>query len=95
MSKPTYGKSDGGARVTTDVINVRVTKAKMELTLDCDKCCERCGLSGDTRLTWSHIVSIKWAKENGHAEYCWDKKNMELLCESWTAEKRLEFYHTK
>ena len=99
MSKPTCSTSDA-LRVTTSVIDRRVSKAKKELTLDCDNCCERCG--GGGRLTWSHIVSVKWAKESGHAEYCWDKDNMELLCpdhhdevESWTAEKRLEFYHNR
>ena len=99
MSKPTYSKSDG-MRVTTAVIDKRVSKAKRELTLYCDNCCERMSTEcSKPRLTWSHIVSIKWAKESGHAEYCWDKDNMELLCEkhheeieSRTAEQRLEYY---
>lgn len=100
MSKPSYSKSDG-MRVTTAVIDKRVSKAKRELTLEANGCCERCG-TNQGRLTWSHIVSIKWAKENGHAEYCWDKDNMELLCEkhhleieSRTAEQRLEFYKSR
>lgn len=101
MSKPSYSKSDG-LRVTTSVIDRRVTKAKKELTLDCDNCCERKKDCDGPRLTWSHIVSIKYAKENGMAELCWDKNNMELLCEkhhneveSLTAEERLKFFHSK
>jgi len=99
-NKPSYGKSDG-TRVETAVIDRRVRKAKQELTLDHDFCCERCN-SNQGRLSWSHIVSIKWAKENGHAEYCWDKVNMELLCEddhleieSRTAEQRLDYYNSR
>lgn len=97
MSKPTYKKSDG-MRVTTAVIDKRTSKAKRELTLDHDGCCERCG-TNQGRLCWSHIVSVKYAKENSMSEACWDKVNMELLCEtdhleieSRTAEERLEYY---
>ena len=104
MSKNTYGKSGGGARVTTSKINYRVTKAKNELTLDCDNCCERMSpeCSKPLRLSWSHIVSIKYAKESGMAELCWDKDNLELLCEkhhleieALTAEERLEYYNSR
>jgi predicted nucleic acid-binding Zn finger protein len=98
MSKPTYSKSNG-VRVTTAVIDQRTSKAKREIVLNSNNCCERCG-SNEGRLTCSHIVSVKWAKENGHAEYCWDVRNIELLCEkhhlaveSWTAKERLEFYN--
>jgi 5-methylcytosine-specific restriction endonuclease McrA len=98
MSKPSYSKSDG-TRVVTAVIDKRVSKAKRELTLEADGCCERCNTNQD-RLCWSHIVSIKYAKESGMAELCWDKDNMELLCtkchlevESWTAKERIDFYN--
>jgi len=98
--KPTYSKTDG-TRVETSVIDRRVRETKKMLTLAADGCCERCN-TNQGRLCWSHIVSIKWAKENGHAEYCWDKMNMELLCEkhhleieSRTAEKRLEYYNSR
>lgn len=97
MTKPTYSKSNG-TRVTTAVIDRRTSQAKRELSMNADGCCERCG-TNQGRLTYSHIVSVKWAKENGHAEYCWDPNNLELLCEehhlnveSWTAEQRLDFY---
>ena len=97
-SKNTFGKSNGGERVTTAVIETRIRKAKMAIRDECNYCCERCG-SNQGQLSMSHIVSVKWAKETGHSEYCWDKDNIELLCEehhleieSRTAEKRLEYY---
>lgn len=98
MSKNTYGKSNGEGRVTTEVINRRMSKTKDKIKQRFTKCCERCD-SNQGRLTMSHIVSVKWAKENGHAQYCWDEDNIELLCndchleiESRTAEERLEYY---
>lgn len=66
--------------------------------MNTEGCCERCE-SNDGRLTCSHIVSVKYAKESGHAELCWCKKNIELLCtkchlevESWSASERMDFY---
>ena len=97
-SKNTFGKSNGDERVTTSVIESRIKKAKRAIRDRCDNCCERCE-SNQGQLSMSHIVSVKWAKENGHAQYCWDEDNIELLCntchleiESRTAEKRLEYY---
>lgn len=88
----------GGTRYTTAQIERRIKVAKQSVRDKCDMCCERCE-TNQGFLSMSHIVSVKWAKENGHAEYCYDVDNIELLCkkhhdeiESRTAEQRLEYY---
>jgi hypothetical protein len=97
MSKPTYSSS-AGIRYSTSQIDRRVSEAKREIAQGFNSCCERCQ-TNQGRLTMSHIVSVKYAKENGMTELCWDKNNMELLCEkhhleieSRTALERMEFY---
>ena len=98
MGKPTYGTTSG-ERVTTSVIDRRTSEAKWKAVCAADSCCKRC-YTNQGRLTCSHIVSVKAAKEEGCAELCWDVDNIELLCEkhhleveSWTAEERLAFYN--
>lgn len=95
-----FGTSEG-QRLSTSAIESRIKKAKAELTLDCDHCCEHCN-TNQGFLSWSHIVSVKYAKENGMSELCWNKNNMELLCmdchhkvENRSNLERLEIYKNR
>lgn len=79
----TYSTTDNKSRYSTSQIDARIKKAKTQKKeeLIYAPFCESCGKS-DSRLTMSHIVSVKFAKENGMAELCWDLKNILLECET-------------
>lgn len=79
----TWGTSTGD-RVTTKQKDDRSSNAKREYKeAFIDKhgylFCERCW-KNNGGLAASHIVSEKWACENGKADLCWDLTNLEILC---------------
>jgi hypothetical protein len=77
----TYSTTNG-ERYTTEEINRKMKKAKAEL-LDEQRqihgynFCIKCKNNDCKPVDCSHDISVKWAKENGQAELCWDKSNME------------------
>lgn len=81
----TFQSSDG-TRYTQAQINARVRKAKAEFLQEFASkhgyhYCEECQLNYlHCRLSVSHTISEKEAKENGRVELCWDKENFRLLC---------------
>ncbi len=97
-----FGLSDG-TRLKNSVIDSRIRKAKSDKLRQMqpegtDRCCERCG-SNQGRLTMSHLISVKEAKESGRSEIAYDIDDMELACEkchlwveSQTKEEREQLY---
>jgi hypothetical protein len=98
----TYSDSEGN-RYSTPQIDSRIKKAKQQKLEDMDyPYCETCKRSTGVRLDMSHIVSVKYAKENSCCELCWDVNNIELLCrechmkhENLSNLERLKKYETK
>ena len=83
MNKPTYSTSCGD-RLTTQQIELRMTKAKKKLIenqfIDLGyNVCSKCFKNDCKPLDCSHNISVKKAKEMGRAELCFDISNMEVL----------------
>lgn len=80
MSATTYSDSNGN-RYTTSQINNRVKKAKREKLESMEfPHCETCQKSSGVRLDMSHLISVKWAKENGKCEIAWDILDILMEC---------------
>lgn len=100
----TYEDSNG-FRYRKSEIDRKIRKAKIDfLETKKDEGALFCERTGKTfaRLHVSHIISVKWAQENGKVELCWDPENFELLSQKAHEEieslknwKRVEYYHAR
>ena len=79
-------KTSDGEKLNQRKVDQRISVAKSELIENQlseygYNFCERTGLTR-ARLDCSHIVSVKFAKEYGLTELCWDVGNLEVLSRS-------------
>ena len=85
-------KTSTGERLSNSIIDRRITEAKKQLLENqFDEhgynFCEQCGRSSGVYLDCSHDISVKKAKDDGHAELCYKVGNMTVLCRPCHAEK--------
>lgn len=81
----TYSTSSGErlstAQINSRIVAARVMKFEQQKEEHGYNFCENClRNASNTVLDYSHIISIKEAKETGRAELCYDNKNTEILC---------------
>ena len=76
----TYSDTNG-TRYNTSQIDRKIKEAKQQKLNDSEyPHCETCKRSTGVRIDMSHLVSVKWAKENSCCELAWDVNNIILEC---------------
>jgi len=76
-----YYRDSDGNKYSSSVVDRKTRKAKAErLQMQIDEIgynvCEECNRNDCKPVDCSHDISVKWAKENGRVELCWDVKNI-------------------